>query len=86
MNDLLTHVLDAVTNPALAGSEAERVRERLAAAGILADPGSRAEAGEVAPRADQASRGRPDRRALARARRAAGHGTPLAELVTRERG
>ena len=41
MNDYVTAVLDAATNPRLAGSEAERLRERLDQAGLLAEPGER---------------------------------------------
>lgn len=73
VNDFITRVLDAATNPDLAGTEAEQVRERLARAGILAS---------VPP---QKGRRRPDDAALARARRAAGRGTPLADLVSRDR-
>lgn len=72
VNDYLTRVLDAVTNPDLAGGEAERVRERLDRAGLLAPTG--------------AARPRPDAQAFARARAAAGRGTELAELVSRDRG
>lgn len=75
MNDLLTAVMAAATDPALAGNEAERVRERLAAAGLLVP----------APR-QPVPRRRPGREEFARARRAAGKGTSLAELVERERG
>jgi len=72
MNEFLTRVLEAVTNPELGGSEAERVRERLARAGLLAPPGS--------------VRTRPSAEAVARARKAAGSGTPLADIVSRDRG
>ena len=41
MNDYVTAVLDAATNPRLAGSEAERLRERLDQAGLLAEPSER---------------------------------------------
>lgn len=68
MNDYVTAVLDAATDPSLSGSEVERVRERLAAAGLLV------EAGEP--------RRRPTRAAVATARRAAGRGTPLTDLVS----
>lgn len=74
VNDFITRVLDAATNPELAGTEAEQTRERLARAGILAS---------VPP---QQVRERPDEDAVARARRAAGRGTPLADLVSRDRG
>lgn len=71
MNDYVTAVLDAATNPGLAGSEAERLRERLDQAGLLAEPG--------------ASRSRPPRQETARARRNAGTGTRLADLVSEDR-
>jgi len=66
-------VLHAAVDPDLATAEAERVRERLAQAGLLAatTPGS-------GPR--------PDGDALARARRRAGGGQPLSELVAEGRG
>lgn len=68
MNDYVTAVLDAATDPSLSGSEVEQVRERLAAAGLLVDVGE--------------PRHRPARTAVAAARRAAGRGTPLSELVS----
>lgn len=71
VNDFITRVLDAATDPDLAGSDADRVRERLARAGILAS----------APPA----RGRPGPELLARARAAAGRGTPLADVVSDDR-
>ena len=71
MNDYVTAVLDAATNPRLAGDEAERLRERLDLAGLLAEPGE--------PRV------RPRREAVASARRRAGTGTPLSQLVTEDR-
>lgn len=61
-------VLGAATDPDFAGDEAERVRERLARAGLLA-PSQRARRGRGAP-AD-----------VAAARKAAGAGRPLADLV-----
>ena len=67
MNDYVTAVLDAATNPSLAGDEAQELRERLDQAGLLAEPGSR--------------RRRPQREEADRARRHAGTGTPLSELV-----
>lgn len=38
MNEYVTFVLDVATNPELAGSDAERIRERLRRAGLLAEP------------------------------------------------
>ncbi len=71
MNDYVTAVLDAATNPRLAGSEAERLRERLDQAGLLAEPGER--------------RRRPSREEAADARRRAGAGTALSQLVSEDR-
>jgi hypothetical protein len=67
MNDYVTAVLDAATDPALSGSDAERVRERLAAAGLLAPEGKR--------------RKRPSAAAVKSARRAAAQGTLLTDLI-----
>lgn len=72
MNEFLTLVLDAATDPELAGDEYTRVRERLRQAGLLAEEGS--------------PRERPDPAAVAEARSAAGRGTPLSQLVTEARG
>jgi hypothetical protein len=71
MNDYVTAVLDAATNPLLAGSEAERLRERLDQAGLLAEPGER--------------HVRPGRGETAAARRRAGTGTALSQLVSEDR-
>ena len=69
MNEFVVAVLDAATNPDLADSEAERVRARLALAGLLVTgPRRRGE--------------RPDRAAVEAARRSAGRGTALADLVS----
>lgn len=73
MNDFVSHVLDTVTNPEAAGSERERLRERLAKAGLLADP--------VGP-----PRTRPDPERVAEARKAAGRGKPLSDFVSEGRG
>lgn len=67
MNDYVTAVLDAATNPDLAGDDAARLRERLARAGLLVASGAR--------------RTRPPAPQVARARAAASRGTPLARLV-----
>jgi hypothetical protein len=72
LNDYLTRLAQAATDPALAGSDVERLRERLAQAGLLAPAGP--------------TRRRPDRAAVERARRAAGRGTPLSNLVAEDRG
>ncbi len=71
MNDYVTAVLDAATNPQLAGGEAERLRERLDQAGLLAEPSER--------------RVRPGREKTAGARRRAGTGTALSQLVSEDR-
>ncbi|HET7386947.1 MAG TPA: toxin-antitoxin system HicB family antitoxin [Nocardioidaceae bacterium] len=72
VNEFITRVLDAATNPDLADDEMARIRERLARAGLLAPPGEPVE--------------RPDPDAVAAARRAAGRGVPLSELVREGRG
>ena len=71
MNDYVTAVLDAATNPHMAGSEAERLRERLDQAGLLAEQGER--------------HVRPPREQAAGARRRAGTGTALSHLVSEDR-
>lgn len=72
MNEFVTTVLDAATNPELAGDEAERLRSRLSLAGLLAD-------------APTARHSRPDKRSIAAARRRAAQGTPLSEFVRAQR-
>ncbi|MGH4016466.1 MAG: transcriptional regulator [Pseudonocardiaceae bacterium] len=67
VNEFLTRVLDAATDPELIDDESLRVRERLAAAGLLAPAGP--------------PRPRPAEDDLTRARRRAGQGHPLADLV-----
>ncbi len=71
LNEFMTAVLDAATDPDLAGDEAARVRERLAAAGLLTAP---------APRT-----GRPDPAEVAAARGRAGRGKSLSEIVSADR-
>ena len=68
LNEFMTSVLDAATDPDLAGDEAARVRERLAAAGLLTRPTPRA--------------GRPDAAEVAAARVRAGRGTRLSDIVS----
>jgi len=72
VNSWATDVLWAAVDPELAGEEAARVRERLARAGLLATGRPRTGA-------------RPDPEVLARARAAAGQGTPLSEIVAEDR-
>jgi hypothetical protein len=55
----------------LGGDEAQRLRERLRLAGLLAEPGER--------------RIRPPREEVAGARRRAGSGTALSQLVSEDR-
>lgn len=72
VNSWASQVLQAAVDPDLAGSDAERSRERLARAGLLVIP---------PPRPGR----RPDAKRVAHARRAAGRGTSLSELVTEDR-
>ncbi|HEY0573008.1 MAG TPA: transcriptional regulator [Pseudonocardia sp.] len=75
MNEFVTRVLDAATDPAVAGDEAARIRERLERAGLLATP--LVDGPAPRPRADP--------EALRAARRRAGQGTPLADLIAADR-
>jgi|SRR5580765_2331730 len=72
VNDYLTKLAEAATDPDFAEDEAARTRERLARAGLLIAPGT--------PRV------RPDPLVVAAARAAAGRGTQLSELVADARG
>jgi plasmid stability protein len=72
VNSLATAVLTAAVDPELAGDEASRVRERLARAGLLGT-------GSSAPRR------RPDEAEVKRARKRAGRGRSLSELVSEGR-
>ena len=72
INEFVTRVLDAATDPELTDDESLRIRERLSAAGLLAPSGP--------------PRPRPAEDDLARARRRAGQGNPLADLVRDGRG
>jgi hypothetical protein len=71
MNEYIASVLEAATDPDLAGDEADGIRERLARAGLLAPTGS--------------PRPRPDAERVAAARAAAGRGTPLSSIVSPDR-
>lgn len=68
VNSYASAVLTAAVDPDLAGGEAERLRERLARAGLLAERA-------------QAPRARPPEEQVRAARAAAGDGTALADLV-----
>ncbi len=68
MNEYVTAVLNAATDPALAGDDAAQLRERLARVGLLVTAST--------------PRPRPDPKAVTRARRRAAAGAPLAEHVT----
>lgn len=72
LNDWVSTVLDAASDPSHAGTEAEQVRERLARAGLLAPVTSQTPF-------------TPDPGRLAAARAAAGRGVPLSELVAQGR-
>jgi plasmid stability protein len=73
VNGFATAVLGAAVDPELEGDEAARVRARLERAGLLA---------EVTPTAGSA----PPAARVAAARRRAGAGTPLSDLVAEGRG
>lgn len=72
VNQWISDVLRIATDPGLADSELEQVRGKLARAGLLATPTRP----PVAP---------PDPQRVADARRAAGQGTPLSQLVSEGR-
>ena len=69
MNEYISVVLDAATDPDLAGSEAERVRERLRRADLLL------------PLKPLTGRSRPPQEAVRAAGKRAAHGKPLSEIV-----
>ena len=71
LNAFATLVLRALVDPDAAGDEVERMRERLRRAGVLAAPTRVAS--------------RPDAEAVAAARRRAGRGTPLSDIVSEDR-
>lgn len=73
VNGWVVAVLGAAVDPDLADSESERTHARLARVGLLLTPGSRHAA---AP---------PDAERVRRARKAAGAGTRLSELVSEGR-
>lgn len=71
VNEYLTRLARAATDPDLAGDDAARTRERLARAGLLTPPGP--------------PQRRPDPDAVSAARAEAARGTPLSELVVADR-
>ena len=71
LNEYITVVLSAATDPRFSGSEAEAVRERLALASLL----------EELPAGLAQSR-RPSKQDVAAAGRRAASGTPLDELIS----
>ena len=73
VNAYASAVLAAAVDPAFAPGESERLRERLAQAGLLTASGA------VEP-------GGLDPAAVERARKRAGRGVPLSDLVTEDRG
>lgn len=73
LNEWVTTVLDAASNPSSAASPAAELRERLSRAGILS----------ASPSSTAASAVDPQR--LAAARAAAGAGTPLSDIVVTDR-
>lgn len=72
MNEYLTRVLQAATDPDLEGDEARAIRAKLAQAGLLDSSGT--------------PRERPGREAFERARQATAGGTPLQDLIAEGRG
>lgn len=72
LNDWVTTVMAAASDPSHAANETAQVRERLARAGLLEEVSGQP------PR-------RPDARRVKAARARAGAGRPLSELVTEQR-
>lgn len=72
LNEYLSRLARAATDPTLEGDDVSRLRERLALAGLLVEP--------------EQQHARPDRDAVARARKLAGVGTPLSDLIAHGRG
>ena len=83
LNDWVTVVLDAASDPANAGGQAERLRERLGRAGLLEGHGGGGP-DPVTPARPTGARPTPER--LAQARAAAGRGPTLSEIVSDGRG
>jgi len=72
MNEYLTRIAQAATDPSLSSSAIEEIRSRLRLAGLLSEFDARDEV-------------RPDEDAVLAARQRAGQGTPLSELVRTSR-
>ncbi len=72
VNALATNILRAYTDPEAAGDEMEEIRERLARAGLLAEPALK-------------SAGRPDPEAVAEAGRRAAQGKLVSEILLEDR-
>ena len=88
LNDWVTVVLDAASDPANAGGQAERLRERLGRAGLLEGHGGGGP-DPVTPARPTGARptgARPTPELLAQARAAAGRGPTLSEIVSDGRG
>ena len=68
MNEFLTRVAQAATDPSNTSSAVEEIRSRLRLAGLLSD----FQVPDLEP---------PDEEAVAEARKRAGQGTPLSEIV-----
>ena len=73
MNEFLTRIAQAATDPSTSSSTVEEIRSRLKLAGLLSD----FQAPDPGPPPDQA--------AVAAAMKRAGQGTPLSELVRANR-
>lgn len=72
MNEYLTRIAQAATDPSLSSNAIEEIRSRLRLAGLLSEFDARDEV-------------RPDDDAVSAARQRAGQGTPLSELVRTSR-
>jgi hypothetical protein len=72
LNEWVTLVMQAASDPAYATTDAERIRERLAAAGILHVP-------------TPVTRKAHSRKAVSKARAEAGEGRSLADIVVTDR-
>ena len=72
MNEYLTRIAQAATDPSLSSNALEEIRSRLRLAGLLSG-------------FDVGDARRPDDDAVAAARRRAGQGTPLSDLVRANR-